>query len=194
MKRIYTMLGIAVGLPLLGANVASAGFSTIGASINPSEPSHADIFGDVLGGSFVADGLNFTSGSIAATRVDDGLDKTFPTAGTLTKVAGYTSKTDTVTFTDGKFRLERGDGTTFTSDPADNVDGRDHLVTYALSGAASGYVLFFEDANGLRPNADFDYNDVVLSSVASVPLPGAFAAGLVCLGGMGAARVVRRKR
>jgi hypothetical protein len=192
MKNVCKLLGI-VALPLLGANVANAGFSTINPSINPAEPTQAGVLGELLGGSFTANGLNFTNGSIVATRVDDDNDKTWASAVPVTSTVTHTSLTDTISFVGDKYVIDRGDFQ-FTSDPADNVDGMDHMITYVLSGGATGYVLFFEDANDLRPNSDFDYNDVAVASVASVPLPAAFAAGLMCLGGMGVARFIRRKR
>jgi hypothetical protein len=196
MKHATKLLTIA-GATLIGANVASAGFTTINPSLNPAEPTHADILGTLYGGTFSADGVNFTNGTITVTRVDDGLDKLW-TGDSPTVVSTNTSLTPTVTFESGKFVLTRasGPGTiSFTSDPSDNADGQDHQVSYLVS--SGGYILFFEDANGLRPNADFDFNDVVVATTGSpvlVPLPAALSSGLVGLGALGLGRLIRKGR
>lgn len=185
MKRTTKLLAIA-GLSLLGVTgAANAAFTTITPS---GEPTQADILGDLYGGTFVANGLDFSNGSITATRIDDDIDKSLPVTGTPTALAHYGSLPDVASVVDGKYALTRP-GRTFTTDPADNIDGVDHVVTYLLSGAASGYVLFFEDLPAGK--ADFDFNDLVVSTV---PLPGALASGLVSLGAMGAGMLIRKSR
>jgi hypothetical protein len=66
------------------------------------------------------------------------------------------------------YRLARYGGflPLLTSDPADNVDGRDHLISYVLEGLAgqpaneTTYVLFFEDTPSVT--SDFDFDDMVV--------------------------------
>jgi hypothetical protein len=182
-----------VGTCLLGANSAQAAFTTIGVSSGINEPTQAEIMSSFLGGSFTPVGENFTNGTVTATRVDDDLDHTWTNSGNPAFISGTTALTDTVTYdaAQSKYVLSRNGGITFTSDPADNFDGNDHMITYEISGAVSGYMLFFEDTKLL--DHDFDFNDVVLGTVHAVPLPAAFYGGIVCLGGLVLMGLGRRK-
>ncbi len=185
MKRTTKMLAAIAGLTLLGANVVHAGFTTITPS---KEPGHASILGDIYGGTFTASGLDFSNGSITATRVDDDLDTDTAVTGDPTKLAGFGSLPNVPTVIDDKYAITRP-GRTFTTDPSDNPDGVDHVITYLLSGATTGFVLFFEDLPAGK--SDFDFNDI---AVSTVPLPGALASGLVSLGAMGVGAIIRRNR
>lgn len=89
----------------------------------------------------------------------------------------------------------------FASDPTMNQGGRDHLVTYSVSGSGvdgGTMLLFWEDATGRR--ADFDFNDLVVEITAEpllIPLPAAAwsgLSGLAALGLMAGYRRVRRAR
>ena len=50
---------------------ANAGFTEIGSSSNRGGPGHAEILAGIYGGSFTADGVNFSNGTISAVRVHD---------------------------------------------------------------------------------------------------------------------------
>ena len=51
------------------AESARAGFTAVSAPTSSGEIGHADIFNGIYGGSFSAGGLNFSNGSITATRI-----------------------------------------------------------------------------------------------------------------------------
>jgi len=85
------------------------------------------------------------------------------------------------------FLRDGNKGGQWSSDPAANSDGRDHLVTYSVSGLNDGlahWMLFWED---LPNGGDSDYNDLVAEVTTVVPEPGmgltiTLAAGvLLCL-------------
>ena len=89
-----------------------------------------------------------------------------------------------------------GDSGYQTSVTTDNLDFRDHMVTYVIEGLPGQrqptFMMFWEDLNRTTAMAKkrswADYNDLVLEvrSVAlnAVPLPAPAIAGLVMLGGM----------
>jgi len=90
------------------------------------------------------------------------------------------------------FLRNRTQKVTYTSDESDN-EGRDHLVTYEITGlGARTFLLFWED----RSNGDFDYNDSVIqlrlvnTPPTMAPLPSAAAMGVLGLGVVG----LRRRR
>jgi hypothetical protein len=66
------------------------------------------------------------------------------------------------------YQLARSGGfePTLSSDPANNPDGRDHMLTYQLKGLPGEsanevtYVVFWEDTPGLH--SDFDFNDLIV--------------------------------
>ncbi len=68
----------------------------------------------------------------------------------------------------GTYRLARtgGNDITLTSNPADNVDKRDHMVTYVIKGLPgqaanqTTYMIFWEDSPG-QVNL-FDFNDLIV--------------------------------
>ena len=60
-----------VGLTALAAANAHAGFSPVTAAKPGGELGHAAILSHAYGGSFAADGVNFTNGSVVAERCDD---------------------------------------------------------------------------------------------------------------------------
>lgn len=138
--------------------------------------------------------------------------------GDLIAVSGQklnaTSSTLVTDMTDMTFTWIRGgDNGVFSSNPADNRDGKDHMVTYLLQNnepavslldvqgsqqANFTYVLFWEDSTATgnvapgRPG-DFDYQDLVVvvnASYSTVPEPA--SVGLVgALGGLG---LLKRRR
>lgn len=223
-KSVGVSVCAAAALALV-TNSAEAASTTV----NPpqyGEASHADIFSQVYGGTFVADGLNFTNGTITAKRVDDNKDKHFTTVSGFTASVkavfaqltqqfgvikgesggsfeqllsvtnkGYNATGDVgLTNIDGLFRFARSGngGVLASSNPLDNVDGYDHLVTYQITGLdrMPVLVLFFED---LRfGQSDWDYNDLVVEVTGAqvVPTPAAFGAGLTML----ATGLLRRRR
>lgn len=69
---LLTGAAVAVG----GASNTRAAFTEIQAPFG-GEDSHAEIFSNLYGGTFSADGVNFTNGSITAERIDDDDDHFF---------------------------------------------------------------------------------------------------------------------
>jgi hypothetical protein len=71
-NRVIKCLALA-GLTMLatGRN-AQAGFSPVNAPSSANEMGHAEILSHTYGGAFVANGVDFTNGSITAHRLDDG--------------------------------------------------------------------------------------------------------------------------
>lgn len=78
-----------------------------------------------------------------------------------------------------------GENRTFSSDPANNLDSLDHLLTYRVEGLNNGkltWLLFWEDKFPWEQNADMDYEDLVVQITAklsstepSVPEPATMA-------------------
>jgi hypothetical protein len=83
-----------------------------------------------------------------------------------------------------KFGRNENVGKAFSSLASDNRDGKDHLVSYKVTGADGTnptYLLFWEDKWGR--NSDFDFNDLVVEVTAAsdallIPLPPAVMSGL----------------
>jgi hypothetical protein len=102
-----------------------------------------------------------------------------------------TSTTATVDNTDGAFRFERtGDSGTQTTWHGDNLDGRDHMLTYKIDGVSGAtgpvYLLFWEDLDktaGLPVwRSSSDFNDLVVelrgfSMPSPIPNPGGNGGG-----------------
>lgn len=190
--RGFAYLG-ALTLSLFVSSASMAAFTPINAPY-PGEDDQATILSTVYGGSFVANGVDFSNGAITATRVDDDNDKLFtfdvatarPLArfGRLQIEAGFregseeslalvTGKRYDVSGNLGKVNqtgpveaiIKTSEGNVFSSDS--NPDGADHLVTYLLSGEgvkADTYVLFWEDRAQGDKRADFDFNDLVIEA------------------------------
>ncbi len=70
-------------------------------------------------------------------------------------------------------------GDLLTSNPSDNADQLDHMVTYRIDSKDSNFgtrwVIFWEDRLDGQLGFDLDYNDAVFEIIA-VPAPGTFAA------------------
>lgn len=160
----------------------------------------APILEHAYGGTFQKSGLNYTNGTVTATRIPDNQDEIYPQSAsiisaralaalsTVAETFGFfpgtsggsfdalfdvvgknynvTGQSGPVTMS-GPYRLGRtGNGNTFSSQTADNPDGRDHLITYEITGlpgqqaGTRTFVLFWEDT--LSSFSDFDYNDMVI--------------------------------
>lgn len=75
------------------------------------------------------------------------------------------------------YRLGRGGSDSlYSSNNADNPDGRDHMITYAITGEPGAkpnvqtWMLFWEDTPA--PKSDFDYNDLVVEMKTDPPVAG----------------------
>jgi len=218
----------AMGLYVLTATNAHASFTTINAPAK-GEVGQGAILANEYGGSFSANGVNFSNGSITATRV---VQEDVPVLDILSAKAigsfaaysqgfGYSangSVTNLFNVTGKKFNatgsvgvvdlpseynfVRTGQGSTVSSDRADNADGKDHLVTYLLTGngvKADTYVLFWEDKL-VKQGSDFDFNDLAVEvrfgTPTVVPLPTAAWSGLATLAGgalMTGVKKARRK-
>lgn len=131
--------------------------------------------------------------------------KLFDVAGRNFAVDGGTTESVSI---DGAIRFARGERSprnAFSSDADENRDGRDHLITYLVSGegvASPTYMLFWEDKTGR--GSDWDFNDLVVrleteaggvgpgGEPVAVPVPAAAWMGLTGLLGLGAVRKARR--
>lgn len=203
---------------LLGATQRSnGGLSPISISQDRSEPDHQAILSEVYGGQFGGTATGYSNGLLRAERLDDssGLDQTWQASGYTAKAvasfSGYAQTfgvfgsagefsrlfavsgtgyrtSGTATVAGGTAFGRGGRGELFSSITAQNSDGRDHLVSYAISGndvPANTYLLFWEDGIGTR--GDFDYNDLVVELRANrngallIPLPSAAWMGLIGL-------------
>lgn len=216
------LLGLAAVALMATAASSYAGFTPVGPPF-PGEKTQAQILSNAFGGTFTPSGENYTNGTITATRLDDTTDTSFSgnidsveVLGVFAKLGqalGYSTDGSTVvpilTATGkgfaatgssgpidipGSYEFVRdGDGQTFFSNPANNPDGKDHQVTYLLSGkgvTGKTYVLFFEDLTA-KNHGDFDFQDLVVevnsAKPATVPLPAAAYTGMSLLLGLGLA-------
>lgn len=154
--RIATMLA---GAALISAGAQAATVTPVSEPNNPAQKNHAEIFADLFGGVFAADGNNYTNGTVYVTRMDDDMDQTFDflewEAHALATWANASQAFGTVA--DGKLFDVTGDdnavggqvlgqpgatgiefarfGNEVGSDdvssvPSSNADGKDHMVTY----------------------------------------------------------------
>lgn len=123
----------------------------------------------------------------------------FDVGGNGYSVTGGVSDLNFCDLADGWRWGRAGDGSTFSSRPSDNPDGKDHMVTYKIEGLNNGFdaswLLFFEDLRNDQ-SSDWDYNDLVVQvdvracTPVVAPLPSAGAMGLAGL----AAVAFRRRR
>jgi len=157
---------VVLGLSLLAASDARAGFTTIGPPNygRGGEATQAEVLSNAYGGTFTANGLDLTNGTVTATRIDDNDDQFLPTSissirtlGTfadLSQGLGYGDINSPTKFFDvtgsgfaaqgssgaidlpaGTAAIRTGGGTNKSSVDAQNQDARDHLITYLLTGA-----------------------------------------------------------
>jgi hypothetical protein len=226
-----------VGAIALSGTHARAGFTQVNHSDSPRnarEATHEQILEHAYGGNFTADGMNFSNGSVAVTRIDDATDSTWTQqkitsaravasfarrkqafgyfqgdeGGSYNKLFSVTGNQFDVsggvedTNLNGTIRFGRNENVdkAFSSLASENRDGKDHLVSYRVTGAgndAPTYLLFWEDKWGR--NSDFDFNDLVVEVGASsdallIPLPPAAWSGLGGLAIMGMITGCKRTR
>jgi hypothetical protein len=118
-----------------------------------------------------------------------------------------TGSIDNVVMSDSFCFSRDGDSGLNMSENNENSDGRDHMVTYKISGISNDptYLLFFEDLNrtgntwGNRSYADFNDLVVQLNRVsdrtpAAAPLPAAFIPGVLLLAGNGVYGFIRKSK
>lgn len=113
----------------------------------------------------------------------------FATSGSGFAVSG----SGLVDFTGGTWRWGRTGGPNVHSSlGSENADAVDHMVTYRITGLGSEttWLVFFEDKNVGDPEADFDYNDLVVE-IRAVPTP--MAAGMGAIGLAGVTGIRRRR-
>jgi hypothetical protein len=111
-----------------------------------------------------------------------------------------------IDMTNGGAFARSGESSTNSSINSDNPDGRDHLLTYKLSGGGhdNEWLLFWEDLNltpALGQRRTFaDYNDLVIQLTADdsggnlVPLPPAIFTGPLVIGMYGFLQLTRAAR
>jgi hypothetical protein len=96
---------------------------------------------------------------------------------------------------------DKTDAGTWSSNPVNNSNDGDHMVTFwvtgsyangnLINGGLGAYVICFEDLP--LAGSDRDYNDMVVEVSRAVPLPAAVWSGLAMLGGLGVFGAWRRK-
>ena len=175
MKTKSSFAFAAVCIALICCASVRAGFTPI--VDNAKEPNPQAIFQQLFGGTVVTDGLNYTNGTITATRINDDNDQTFPAQEFLATVVARFSDhaqsfgtiqvgnfvksfdvsgnhydvtgSDVVDLTHGITVGRDGDTGMDSSIVADNPDKRDHLITYQVTGEGSTpqYMLFWDDLN-----------------------------------------------
>ena len=125
----------------------------------------------------------------------DGFQLLFDVQGNRTNVTG-SATVDLTGNTWTWIRSNNGGSNSFSSDPAANADGLDHMVTYELTGLdrpGRTWLLFWEDIEGpLGANggqSDRDFNDLAVE-VYVVPEPGPLS--LLAIGSLIALRRPRR--
>jgi len=97
-----------------------------------------------------------------------------------------------IDFSGATWRWGRG-GNAFgphSSLASENADGRDHMVTYKITGLPNTiavWLLFWEDRDFDDPRSDFDYNDLVVE-IRAIPTPMAAGLGFLGLGGLAGMR------
>lgn len=209
-----------LGLFALSASNAFAGFTAIGPPNygRGGEATQAEVLSNSYGGTFSSSGLDFTNGTLTATRLDDSTDQYLPTSissiktlatfadlsqglgygdiNSPTKLFSVTGSGYSATGSSGALDLpantaaiRTGGGSNQSSVDSQNKDGKDHLVTYLLTGASvtsPTYVMFWEDKT-VGEKSDFDFNDLAVEikgrNATAVPLPAAVWSGLVTLAG-----------
>ena len=191
------------------------------------QPEPQQILSDVYHDPVSRDGVNFTGSTITATRLDDsGADSILKgerfTATAVARFSDYTQSygvlnggsfsavldvsghdynvvgSGTITVPPGQSFGRSGNSGTDSSTPSENSDGRDHVITYQISGAHPDpqYVQFWEDlpkTNQLvaRDRTISDFNDLVIQlQPNAIPLPPALFTGAAT----GALMLVTKRR
>lgn len=235
-EKPWTIAAIAAGTLAAFSPASFAGFTTVVPN-HFGEPGQQEIISHVYQADFQPMGESFLSGPISATRLPDGVNdanlygqqfvarvvarfsdntQSFGVlnGATYTPVFNVSGRdyaatgSGTVTVSAGQSFARVGSSGSHSSIPSVNADGRDHVLTYEISGAdpSPQWLQFWEDLNdtpGLaKGRTKSDFNDLVVQLSASgtdagnvVPLPPAVLSG-AATGAMvllQCARVRRRK-
>lgn len=189
-----------LGLATLAAADARAGYTHV--DLTPAAPAwgHAAILSNAYGGTFAADGLDLTNGTLTARRQADFGDGASPapfwgdgivSARLLARSAGDDRDIDLLGGEGGAaFReLLAASNAAALNLTGENGNAADPVVSYRLNGPDGGrtFVLFFEDVNS-ADGGDRAYNDLVVEvtaaaapAPAAIPLPPAVWSGLLVL-------------
>jgi hypothetical protein len=123
------------GLVALGAARADAGFSTVLPTPHASEVNHDGILSHLYGGTFTANGVNYSNGSVTATRIED-------TGGGTLNALGLGNGADDQVWTDGQLSVHA----------VARFAGYDQSLGYTLGADGSGSVLGLFDVVGMGFN------------------------------------------
>jgi len=226
MKRQISRVALASLVGVLGL-FSSSGLANLTPIVsNPfGQPEPKDIISHIYNDSVTSAGANFNGSSITATRLDDSAPSplvgqtfvanavakfsantqiygvlngtSFTPAFTATGIDYNVTGSGTISVHSGESFGRAGNTPTDSSVPSQNPDGRDHAITYRISGANPDpqYLQFWEDLSTTQDlskgRTKSDFNDLVVqleptvgSGGNSVPLPQAAASGAMMLGAL----------
>ena len=204
-----------LGFAILAGPEAKAGFTPVNHAPAGPEWNHAAILGHAYGGTFVADGLDFTNGIVTALRDEDFGDAALQplrwdagdSSRLLARFEGDEPGFDLLEGDRGASIRDLLAASAEARQAGPNPDSVDPVVSYRLSEPDGGrkFVLFFEDVRYVE-GPERDYNDLVVEvtaaaagdaapAPAAIPLPPAALSGLLMLltGGLWNARASVRR-